>query len=106
MLLSIFVVIPSAGPFIGRVLQAWTLVTIVASIAVAVSASPWDVLAPGAVAILVILIVRRWSDRFSMVVLSGISRRLVGIDVMQRTRALAPEVVITARRGRNAQRTV
>jgi hypothetical protein len=106
MLLSIFVVIPSAGPFIGRVLQAWTLVTIVASIAVAVSASPWEVLAPGVVAVLVILIVRRWSDRFSMLVLSRISRRLVGVDVMQRTRALAPEVVMAGRRGRTAQRTI
>jgi hypothetical protein len=105
-LLSIFVVIPSAGPFIGRVLQAWTLVTILASIAVAVSASPWEVLAPGVVAVLVILVVRRWSDRFSVVALAGISRRLVGVDVMQRTRALSPEVVMTGRRGRTAQRAV
>ena len=42
MLLSLFVVIPSVGPFIGRWLHAWTLVTILASMAVAVGAgSVW-----------------------------------------------------------------
>src|SRR4029077_116206 len=36
MLLSFLVIIPTAGPFIGRVLDAWTLVTVTASVAVAV----------------------------------------------------------------------
>jgi len=104
MLLSLFVVIPSVGPLVGRVLHAWTLVTILASMAVAVGASPWEVLAPGAVAVLLILAVRRWSDRVSVAVLSGISRRLVGVDVMQRTRAMDPPLVMAARDSRTASR--
>jgi hypothetical protein len=104
MLLSLFVVIPSVGPFIGRWLHAWTLVTILASMAVAVGASPWEILAPGAVAVLLILAVRRWSDRVSVAVLSGISRRLVGVDVMQRTRAMDPLLVMAARDSRTASR--
>src|SRR5215471_7982722 len=44
MLLSFLVLIPFLGPVIGRVLHAWTLVTILASIAVATNSSPWQVL--------------------------------------------------------------
>jgi hypothetical protein len=97
MLLSILVIIPSAGPLIGRILHAWTLVTILASLAVALNASPWQVLGPCLVAVLLILVARRWSDRVSVVVLSGISRRLVGVDVMQRTRTLDPRLVMAGR---------
>lgn len=97
MLLSILVVIPSAGPLIGRLLHAWTIVTILASLAVALNASPWQVLGPGVVAVLLILLARRWSDRVSVVVLSAISRRLVGVDVMQRTRAMDPQLVMSGR---------
>jgi hypothetical protein len=99
MLLSILVLIPFLGPLIGRVLHAWTLVTILASIAVAANSSPWQVLAPGLVAVLLILIVRRWSDRVSVTVLGGASRRLVGTDVMQRTRAMDPRLVMTGGKG-------
>jgi len=97
MLLSILMVIPSAGPLIGRVLHAWTIVTILASLAVALSASPWQVLGPCVVAILLILLARRWSDRVSVLVLSRISRRMVGVDVMQRTRTLDPRLVMSGR---------
>jgi hypothetical protein len=97
MLLSILVVIPSAGPLIGRILHAWTVVTILASLAVALNVSPWQVLGPGVVAILLILLARRWSDRVSLVVLSSFSRRLVGVDVMQRTRTLDPALVMSGR---------
>jgi hypothetical protein len=106
MLLSLFVVIPSVGPLIGRVLHAWTLVTILASMAVAVGASPWEIVAPGAVAVLLILAVRRWSDRVSVAVLSGISRRLVGVDVMQRTRAMDPKLVMATRASHTVGRAV
>lgn len=97
MLLSIVVVLPSVGPLIGRLLYAWTIVTLLASLAVARNASPWEVLVPGVVAILLLLLARRWSDRVSMVVLSRISRRLVGIDVMQRTRTMDPQLVMSGR---------
>src|SRR6516225_3628312 len=82
MLFSVLVLIPFLGPVIGRVLHAWTLMTILASIAVAANSSPWQVLAPGLVAVLLILIVRRWSDRVSVAVLGGVSRSAVGTDVM------------------------
>jgi hypothetical protein len=95
MLLSFLVLIPFLGPVIGRILHAWTLVTILASIAVAANSSPWQVLAPGLVAVLLILLVRRWSDRVSVALLSGVSRSLVGTDVMQRTRALDPRLVMS-----------
>jgi hypothetical protein len=95
MLLSFLVLIPFLGPVIGRILHAWTLVTILASIAVATNSSPWQVLAPGLVAVLLILLVRRWSDRVSVAVLGGISRSAVGTDVMQRTRAMDPRLVMS-----------
>ena len=99
MLLSVLVLIPFLGPVIGRVLHAWTLVTILASIAVFANSSPWQVLAPGLVAVVLILIVRRWSDRVSVAVLGGISRSLVGTDVMQRTRAIDPRLVMSRSNG-------
>ena len=99
MLLSFLVLIPFLGPVIGRVLHAWTLVTILASIAVAGNSSPWQVLAPGLVAVLLILLVRRWSDRVSVAVLSGVSRGVVGTDVMQRTRAMDPRLVMSGGNG-------
>src|SRR5262249_27669105 len=80
MLLSFLVIIPSAGPLIGRVLQAWTLVAILASMAVAVNQSPWQLLASGIVVVLAIVLVRRWSDRVSVTLLGSISRSLVGVD--------------------------
>jgi hypothetical protein len=97
MLLSILVVIPSAGPLIGRILHAWTIVTILASLAVALNTSPWQVLGPCVIAILLILLARRWSDRVSVLVLGRVSRRLVGVDVMQRTRTLDPQLVMSGR---------
>jgi hypothetical protein len=97
MLLSFLVLIPYLGPVIGRILHAWTLVTILASIAVALNSSPWQVLAPGVVAVVLILLVRRFSDRVSVAVLGRISRRLVGADVMQRTRAMDPRLVMSGR---------
>ena len=99
MLFSILVIIPSVGPLIGRVLYAWTLVTILASIAVATRANPLDMSAGGIAAVLLILLVRRWSDRVSVLLLSRVSRLLVGVDVMQRTRALDPEMVMAGRSG-------
>jgi hypothetical protein len=99
MLLSFLVLIPFLGPLIGRILHAWTLVTILASMAVAANSSPWQVLAPGVVAVLLILIVRRWSDRVSVAVLGGLSRNLVGTDVMQRTRVMDPRLVMTRSSG-------
>ena len=98
MLLSFLVVIPTVGPFLRRLLIAWTLVTITASIAVASSASPWQVLAAPAVATLVILVVYRFSDRISVLLLGGLSRRFVGVDVMQRTRAMDPLLVLAVSR--------
>lgn len=95
MLLSFLVLIPYLGTLIGRVLHAWTLVTILASIAVAADSSPWQVLAPGLVAVVLILLVRRWSDRVSIALLGGISRKVVGTDVMQRTRAMNPKLVMS-----------
>jgi hypothetical protein len=100
MLLSFLVIIPSAGPLIGRILQAWTLVAILASMAVAVNQSSWPLLATGIVVVLAIVLVRRWSDRLSVTVLGRISRALVGVDVMQRTRAMDPLLAIAARNSR------
>jgi hypothetical protein len=94
MLLSFLVVIPTVGPFLKRVIIAWTLVTITASIAVASNSSPWQVLAAPVVATLVILVVYRSSDRVSVALLGGLSRRFVGVDVMQRTRAMDPMLVL------------
>jgi hypothetical protein len=99
MLLSFLVLIPYLGTLIGRVLQAWTLLTILASIAVAANSSLWQVLAPALVAVLLILVVRRWSDRVSVAVLGGVSRRFVGADVMQRTRAMDPRLVMSGGNG-------
>jgi hypothetical protein len=100
MLLSILVVIPTFGPFLGRVIQAWTLVAILASIAVATSSNPWQVLAPGIIAILIIVLLRRASDRFSVAVLGNLSRRLVGVDVMRRTRAMDPAMAMAGSAGK------
>ncbi|HET6317817.1 MAG TPA: hypothetical protein VFG86_15285 [Chloroflexota bacterium] len=100
MLLSFLVIIPSAGPLIGRILQAWTLVAILASMALAVNQSSWQLLATGVVVVLAIVLARRWSDRLSVTVLGRISHALVGVDVMQRTRAMDPLLAIAARTGR------
>jgi hypothetical protein len=99
MLLSFLVIIPTAGPFIGRVLDAWTLVTVTASIAVAVGVTPWEALPAVVVAALVILVVRRTSDRLSVAVLGPLSRRLSGVDLMRRTRRLDPQLVMGGREG-------
>jgi hypothetical protein len=78
------------------VLIAWTLVTITASVAVATSSSPWQVVAAPVVATLAILVVYRSSGRLSVALLGGLSRRFVGVDVMQRTRAMDPLLVLAA----------
>jgi hypothetical protein len=102
MVWSFLVIIPTAGPLIGRVLTAWTLVTIIASIAVATNTSPWAALPSVAVAALVIVALRRSSDKVSMALLGGLSRRLVGVDLMQRTRAMDPALAMAGRNGRSA----
>jgi hypothetical protein len=94
MLWSFLVVIPTVGPLIRRILIAWTLVTLTASIAVASSASPWQALTAPVVAALVILVVYRWTDRFSVSVLGRLSRRWFNVDLMQRTRAMDPLLVL------------
>ena len=94
MLWSFLVVVPTAGPLIGRILIAWTLVTITASIAVASNTSPLGALAAPIVALLVILLVRRSSNHISLEILGRVSRHLTGVDLMQRTRAMDPLVVM------------
>ncbi len=96
MLWSFLVVIPTIGPLIRRVLIAWTLVTLTASIAVASNASPWQALTAPVLAALVILAVYRWSDRFSVAMLGGLSRRWFAVDLMQRTRAMDPLLVLAS----------
>jgi hypothetical protein len=96
MLLGILVVIPFAGPFIGRLLLAWALVAVLVSMAVATNTSLLEEFGPAFVVVLVLVAVRRWSDFATATVLSRISRRLLGIDVTQRTRALDPRQVISA----------
>jgi hypothetical protein len=97
MLWSFLVLIPTVGPFIRRILIAWTLVTITASIAVASQLNPWDVLAAPVAATLVILVVHRSSDRLSMALLSRMSLRFAGVDLMQRTRSMDPVLVMAGR---------
>jgi hypothetical protein len=97
MLWSFLVVIPTIGPLIGRILIAWTLVTITASIAVASNTSPLEALAAPVVAVLVILLVRRSSNHVSLALLGRVSRQLTGVDLMQRTRAMDPLVVMAER---------
>jgi len=100
MVWSFLVIIPTAGPLIGRVLTAWTLVTIIASIAVATNTSPWAALPSVAVAALLIVALRRSSDKLSTALLGRLSRRLVGVDLMQRTRAMDPALAMASRDGR------
>ena len=97
MLWSFLVVVPTVGPLIGRILIAWTLVTITASIAVASNTSPLEALAAPVVAVLVILLVRRSSNHVSLEILGRVSRHLTGVDLMQRTRAMDPLVVMAER---------
>jgi hypothetical protein len=97
MLWSFLVVVPTIGPLIGRILIAWTLVTITASIAVASNTSPLEALAAPVVAVLVILLVRRSSNHVSLELLGRVSRQLTGVDLMQRTRAMDPLVVMAER---------
>jgi hypothetical protein len=94
MLWSFLVVIPSIGPVIRRVLIAWTLVTMTASIAVAGGSSAWQALTAPVLAALVILVVYRWSNRFSVAVLGRLSRQVFDVDLMQRTRAMDPLLVM------------
>jgi hypothetical protein len=96
MVWSFLVVIPTAGPFIRRLLIVWTLVTITASIAVASSTSPWQAVPAPVVATLVIVVLYRSSNRLSVRVLGRLSRQFVGIDLMQRTQAMDPLLVIAA----------
>jgi hypothetical protein len=96
MVWSFLVVIPTAGPLIRRLLIAWTLVTITASIAVASSATPWQVVTGPVVATLVIVVLYRSSNRFSVRALGRLSRQFVGVDLMQRTEAMDPLLVIAA----------
>jgi len=94
MLWSFLVVIPTVGPFVRRILVAWTLVTLTASIAVASNSSPWQALTAPLVAAAVILAVYRWTNRFSVAVLGRASRQFFGVDLMQRTRAMDPLLVL------------
>jgi hypothetical protein len=105
MLWSFLVVIPTAGPLIRRVLIAWTLVTLTASIAVAGSVSPWQALTAPVLSALVILVVYRWSDQLSVAVLGRLSRQWFAVDLMRRTRALDPMLVLArSPRDRTASR--
>jgi hypothetical protein len=94
MLWSFLVVIPTLGPLIRRVLIAWTLVTMTASIAVAGGSSAWQALTGPVVAALIILVVYRWSNRFSVAVLGRLTRQVFHVDLMQRTRAMDPLLVL------------
>ena len=105
MLWSFLVVIPTIGPLIRRVLVAWTLVTITASLAVASSSTPWDVVVGPGVAALVILVVHRSSNRVSVALLGRVSRRLTGVDLMARTRAMDP-LLVMAESTQGARRSV
>jgi hypothetical protein len=96
MLLSALVVIPALGPLIGRALEAWTLVAVTASIAVARDLAPWEALHAGLVALLAVLLVRRTSDRVVVGLLGRLSVRLLGVDVLQRTREIDPRSIATA----------
>jgi hypothetical protein len=97
MLWSFLVVIPTAGPLIGRILVAWTMVTITASIAVAVNSDPWQALTAPVAAVLVLLVFYRFSGRLSTTVLGRLSKRFTGVDLMRRTRAMDPMLVMAAR---------
>jgi hypothetical protein len=96
MLWSFLVVIPTVGPLIRRVIIAWTLVTLTASIAVAGSVSPWQALTAPVLSALAILVVYRWSDMFSIAVLGRLSRQWFAVDLMRRTRAMDPMLVLAA----------
>ena len=104
MLWSFLIIIPSAGPLIGRILVAWTLVTMTASIALSSASSPVNVVAGPVIAALVLLLVYRGSNRITALVLGGLSRRFSGVDVMQRTRAMDPVMVAAARQGLSERR--
>jgi hypothetical protein len=98
-LFSMLSIIPTFGPVVWRLLVAWTLVTMTASIAVASNSSPWEALTAPGVATVALLVVRRSSDRVSMAALSSLSRRIAGVDLMQRTRALDPMLVLAEQDG-------
>jgi hypothetical protein len=103
MLWSFLVVIPTVGPLIRRVLIAWTLVTLTASIAVAGSLSPWQALTAPVLSALAILVVYRWSDRFSVAVLGRLSRQWFAVDLMRRTRAIDPMLVLASSPGEQSK---
>jgi hypothetical protein len=105
MLWSFLVVIPTVGPLIRRILIAWTLVTLTASIAVASNSSPWQVLTAPVVAALVMLAVYRWIDRLSVAMLGGTSLRFFHVDLMQRTRAMDPLLVLADSSGGGRRNT-
>jgi hypothetical protein len=88
MLLSALVVTPTLGPLIAKLLHAWTLVAIAASIIAAGDLTPQAALSTSVLAWLAILMLSRTSDPLVVRILGGLSRRLLGIDVMQRTREI------------------
>jgi hypothetical protein len=88
MLLSVLVVIPTLGPFIAKLLHTWTLVAITASIVVAGDLSPRAALGTSVLAWLAILVLSRTSDPLVIGLLGRLSRRVLGVDVMQRTREI------------------
>jgi hypothetical protein len=100
MLLSVLVVIPTLGPFIAKVLHAWVLVAITASIAVAGELTAREALGASLLAWVVILLLSRTSDPLVVGLLSRLSKRLLGADVMQRTRDLDVVGRTLARPGR------
>jgi hypothetical protein len=104
MLFSILVVIPTFGPFIGRLLIAWTLVTMTASIAVANNLSPQAALTAPVVAVIALVVVRRVSDRLALNVLGRFSHWIAGVDLLQRSRALDPLTVLASSDARVAEK--
>jgi hypothetical protein len=88
MLLSALVIIPTLGPFIAKLLHTWVLVTITASIIAAGDLTPRGALGTSVLAWLAILVLSRTSDPLVIRLLGALSRRLLGVDVMQRTREI------------------
>lgn len=88
LLLSALVLIPTLGPFVAKLLHTWALVAITASIIVAGDLSPRAALGASALAWLVILVLSRTSDRLVVGLLGRLSRWLLGVDVMQRSREI------------------
>jgi hypothetical protein len=88
MLLSALVIIPTLGPFVAKLLHTWTLVTMAASVVAARALPPHAVLGASVLAWLTVLVLSRTTDRLVVSLLGWISMRLLGVDVMRRTRGI------------------